>query len=257
MKINVLDINNVIRNLDVKSTIEEIIADRITEMYSSQINEYGYYHLISEYFNSIFNADLDRSFVPLISKSDPVNVNMFFIRCGFLVKSSKAYNHPVFINMWFSINSLVNQRLNNLFVEEPDNSLLYALNDFIVDFEAKSNQISNYFINLQKNYEEGVYTEIDVPTVLSNPKKLKTNLSVPELVLLFRSLDDLKPDIFTVESKEELFYFIAANFETKASSSLSAQSVKNNFYKYNEKAKEKWTAHFSTLRAFVFGLKES
>lgn len=257
MKINVLEINKIIRSLDVKSTIEGIIASRISEMYSSKTSEYGYSYFFSQYFDSIFIEDLNKSFVPVISKSESIDVKMFFVRSGFIMTTSKAYNHPIFIDMWSCIISLVNNRLDNLFTKDPKNDLLLAMNDFLVDFEVNSNQISDYFINLQKNYEEGVYTEVDVPTVMSNPKKLKTNLSVPELVLLFRSLDDLKPDIFTVESKEELFSFIAANFETKASSSLSAQSVKNNFYKYNEKAKEKWTAHFSTLRAFVFGLKES
>jgi hypothetical protein len=258
MKISALDINNVIRNLDVKSTIEEIIADRIAEMYSSQINEYGYDHLISEYFNSIFIADLDRSFVPLISKSDQVNINMFFIRCGFLVKTSKAYNHPVFVNMWFSINSLVNQRLNNLFVEKPDNALHNAFNNFIVDFEAKSNQISDYFINLQKQYEEGAYAEKEVSTAVAVaiPPKLKTTLTVPQLVLLFKSLNELKAPLFDIVYQEELVQFIVSNFETKGASTLKEDSVRNTFSEFNQDARDFWLKHISTMQKNLTNLKE-
>ena len=48
----------------------------------------------------------------------------------------------------------------------------------------------------------------------TNPK-LKTNLSVPELALLFKLLKDLKPNLFELKSEAELYRFISTNFETK------------------------------------------
>ena len=47
-------------------------------------------------------------------------------------------------------------------------------------------------------------------------KKLKVNITVPQLTFLFKMLNDLKPDIFDIASKKELSNFIADNFITKA-----------------------------------------
>jgi hypothetical protein len=256
MKINVLKINKVIRNLDVQSTIEGIIADRIAEMYSAKITEYGYSHLLSQYFDSIFITDLDNSFLPVISKSEPIDVKMFFVKSGFIMQTSKAYNHTIFMSMWQNIEALVNDRLDNLFSYQPKNDLQCAINDFLVDFEINSGQISNYFINLQKNYEDGVYNEEVAISVAPNLKKLKTNLSVPQLVLLFRALNEIKPPIFDVKYKKELVDFIVANFETKGTSSLKSDSIGNKFSEFDQKSRDFWLKHISTIQKYILDLED-
>ena len=47
-------------------------------------------------------------------------------------------------------------------------------------------------------------------------KKLKVNITVPQLTFLFKMLNDLNPAIFDIAAKTELSNFIADNFITKA-----------------------------------------
>jgi hypothetical protein len=54
------------------------------------------------------------------------------------------------------------------------------------------------------------------PQIQSSPK-LKTDLSVPQLSLVFKMINDLKPKVFNTKSDAELFRFISANFQTKKS----------------------------------------
>ncbi len=47
-------------------------------------------------------------------------------------------------------------------------------------------------------------------------QKLQVNITVPQLVYLFKMLNDIKPQIFDIDTKTELSNFISANFVTKA-----------------------------------------
>ena len=83
-------------------------------------------------------------------------------------------------------------------------------------------------------------------------EKLKTNLSVKELALLFKMLKDLKPNIFELESEAELLRFISVNFETKKNKEdLSTNTLRKFFNKPDSKAAEFWQKHFFTLNAEV------
>ncbi|NRD21530.1 hypothetical protein HNV08_15855 [Winogradskyella eckloniae] len=79
--------------------------------------------------------------------------------------------------------------------------------------------------------------------------KLKTDLSVPQLALLFKMINDLKPKIFNTKSDAELFRFISANFQTKKSSEkgISTQKLRNEFNTPNLKAIEFWEKHLRTM----------
>ena len=61
-------------------------------------------------------------------------------------------------------------------------------------------------------------------------KKLKVNLSVPQLAYLFRLLYDVKPDIFENISKRDITNFIVDNFITKGSAEAGMSS--DNLYKH-------------------------
>lgn len=94
-------------------------------------------------------------------------------------------------------------------------------------------------------------------TVISTNPKLKTNLSVPELALLFKLLKDLKPNIFEVKSEAELHRFISTNFETKKTGDkdISTQKLRNLFNQPDAKAAEFWEANIRLLQADVKKLK--
>ena len=64
------------------------------------------------------------------------------------------------------------------------------------------------FVNANLSIDFSKITEPKAPPI-------KTNLSVGDLALLFRMLFELKPDIFEVKTKAELFRFISSNFTTK------------------------------------------
>jgi hypothetical protein len=86
----------------------------------------------------------------------------------------------------------------------------------------------------------------------TNPK-LKTNLTVTELAFLFKMLNELKPDIFRMESDAELFRFISANIETKKSGEdgISVQKLRNLFSDPDIKAVKFWEKHFHTFIAEI------
>lgn len=83
--------------------------------------------------------------------------------------------------------------------------------------------------------------------------KLKTDLSVPQLALLFKMLNDLKPNIFEVKSEAELHRFISANFETKKSKEdgISTDKLRILFNQPDSKAAYFWEKHFYTLIAEI------
>ncbi len=83
--------------------------------------------------------------------------------------------------------------------------------------------------------------------------KLKTDLSVPQLALLFKVLNDLKPNIFEVKSEAELHRFISANFETKKSKEdgISTDKLRILFNQPDSKAADFWEKHFYTFIAEI------
>lgn len=94
------------------------------------------------------------------------------------------------------------------------------------------------------------------PHIKSTPK-LKTNLSVPQLSLLFKMINDLKPKVFNTKSDAELFRFISANFQTKKSTEkgISTQKLRNEFNNPDLKAIEFWEKHLHTMLSNIRKLK--
>jgi len=60
-----------------------------------------------------------------------------------------------------------------------------------------------------------------------NVNKLKLNMSVPDIALLFRLLDEEKLLMYTY--KTEIYQFIASSFKTEKKEEISSASVKNKF----------------------------
>lgn len=86
-----------------------------------------------------------------------------------------------------------------------------------------------------------------------NDLRLKTNLSVPEIALLFKALKDLKPEIFDVKTDTDLYKFISSNFITKQSKEegISVGKLRKLFAEPKAKAVDFWQKHFSTLMVEV------
>jgi hypothetical protein len=92
----------------------------------------------------------------------------------------------------------------------------------------------------------------------SKSDKLKVNLSVPQLALLFKMINDLKPTVFNLKSEAELHRFISANFQTKQSDpekGISTQKLRNEFNSPDYKAIEFWEKHLRTMQAEIKKLK--
>lgn len=102
------------------------------------------------------------------------------------------------------------------------------------------------FVNANLSIDFSKITEPKAPPI-------KTNLSVGDLALLFRMLFELKPDIFDIKTKAELFRFISSNFTTKKSKEgeISIDTITKKFNDPETKSKELWATHLHTLIAFL------
>lgn len=89
-------------------------------------------------------------------------------------------------------------------------------------------------------------------------ERLKVNMSVPQLALLFKMVNDLKPSIFNLKSEAELHRFISANFQTKNSSvenGISENKLRILFNQPDSKAIEFWEKHLRTMLAEIKKMK--
>lgn len=149
----------------------------------------------------------------------------------------------------FNLNHFTTKEINYKYYcieEKPkllDVSYLKDYYPYIAKIVEKFTRIINTYIS---QYEDGKLVpkseiasskqyliENDEQKTLPEPpteqKKLKVNISVPELAYLFKMLNEAKPEIFSVDSKAELYRFISANFSTKATENISVNSIANNY----------------------------
>ena len=92
----------------------------------------------------------------------------------------------------------------------------------------------------------------------SSNERLKVNLSVPQLALLFKMINDLKPSVLNVSTEAELLRFISANFQTKNSSvenGISENKLRILFNQPDDKAIDFWEKHLRTLLAEIKKMK--
>ena len=108
--------------------------------------------------------------------------------------------------------------------------------------------------------------ELELQTLISNPnidvralyeskiKPIQTNLSVPELALLFRILVDEKI-VKLSGSKVDLFRSITKLFQSKSSTSISEDSFKNKYNSPESSAIDFWDEKFNDFRDNVLEYK--
>ena len=144
-------------------------------------------------------------------------------------------------------------------------SQFYGVEDDIVEDFIKymiiADKIKIYKIIL--NEVEGLNPTHKMPAVINDTKsksndRMKTSLSVPQIALLFKMINDLKPSIFKVNSEAELHRFISANFQTKSSDpekGISENKLRILFNQPDSKAIEFWEKHLRTMLAEIKKLK--
>ena len=152
----------------------------------------------------------------------------------------------------------------------PDKELIALFEDDIDDYKYFISLISQYydgyvfyFHELYDDYKEGRITSNNNPNykneqLYNKQIRLKTNLSVPQLALLFKMLDILKPKIFENRTEAELHRFISANFETKKSGEdgISTDKLRILFNQPESKSIDFWEQHLHTILDELKKIKE-
>jgi len=148
-------------------------------------------------------------------------------------------------------------------VFDKDNNKELKPEDYYIDkekllfpFEFYSIYEMQRIIKTELNKQNGLYNK-EVLTQTTT-EKLKVNLSVPQLALLFKMINDLKPTVFNVKSEAELHRFISANFQTKSSDpdkGISENKLRILFNQSDSNAIEFWEKHLRTMLAEIKKLK--
>lgn len=255
MSIESPDLEYNIRHLNIQSKLAEIAKNNLVNFHESERKSEEFDHLFKEYFENVFLSDVADFLVPLIKSSKSTDVDVFFIKCSFYMKNSPAYKSGVTINLYNDIIEDVKYDLYEMNVYNQSEGFISALSNLLFDFNFMNIlDLSTFFEDLLDRYVNGNLDENKISS--SSNFKLKTNLSVPELVLLFRSLNEIKPPIFDVKYKKELVDFIVANFETKGTSSLKSDSIGNKFSEFDQNARDFWLKHISTIQKYILDLEE-
>ena len=204
------------------------------------------------------------------------------------------FNNPLvmpvsdfYFSMREKLDLLKKEILNNLIHLGSDQRKLYLnelnyqlenlkeniLPEDLIDADAVEQEFFNHYYGFYLNsaigfiYEqfEEVEPKYPLQNIVSDPKKrsafppekLKTNLSVPQIILFFKLLANLKPPIFDVPTDAELLRFISANIESKKSGEggISISSMRNLLNKPDSKALDFWEKHFHTMLAKIRKLK--
>lgn len=102
-----------------------------------------------------------------------------------------------------------------------------------------------------------INNKTDDVSKINKKLKLKVNMSVGELSLIFKLINDLKPNLFEVKSEAELHRFISSNFETKKTgdNDISTTKLRILFNQPEFKAAEFWEEKLRLMLADVKKIK--
>lgn len=130
--------------------------------------------------------------------------------------------------------------------------------DFLFD-SLDSDDLCNIIIDDYRKNPPNTNSSLISNTVSAKPQRLKTNLSVPQLALLFKMLSGLKPKIFDINADIDLHRFIKNNFETKNSSEdgISIENFRQDFSKPKQNTADFWEVHLRTMIAQVVKIQKN
>jgi len=163
-----------------------------------------------------------------------------------------------------STEDLINEGyLKKPIIFDKDNKKEFKTEDYYIDkekllfpFEFYSIYEMQRIIKKELDKQNGLNNKQDLTQNAST--KLKVNISVPQLALLFKMINDLKPSVLNVKSEAELYRFISANFQTISSNpenGISENKLRILFNQPDLKAIEFWEKHLRTMLAEIKKLK--
>lgn len=190
--------------------------------------------------------------------------NLYFVRefnfadvnPNYEVLISEEYTEQIFSEANTTIlekleeHNLANKRLTAIIKEEQQLSFLQA--KIQVDESALMLSIPRKIALMLAMNKAFVKDNLKIDfSKLSDAKnnRIKTNLSVPQVAMLFKMLNDLKPDIFDIKAEADLHRFISANFITKKSGDdgISIDKLRQLFNQPDTKAAEFWAEKLSAM----------
>jgi hypothetical protein len=251
--LNKTDIIKVKNSIDEDEFEEDTINDLFDDIRN---NEYGKLKL-----HNILKEKTNLEIEPLKYILSDLDLYLFVEKEGFQENISRENIEEkikTYTEKGLSIPYYKQTPVENLTVNQIENrKKLNISSEPSIDIEALMFPFEFYslyeFKRIILNEIKKHYKVEDNNTVTSNNPKLKTNLSVPELALLFKLLKDLKPNIFDIKSEAELHRFISTNFETKRTGDkdISTQKLRSQFNQPDIKAAEFWETNLRLLQADV------
>lgn len=209
--------------------------------------------------------DVDKSFNEVINSIKFENYSDMQLIFLFNIMDKKC--DSFLTKNWFEFSHLTSIFCKNDNIRVPDEISYIKEEKYLLlvkeSIDEKRNIISLRYNKLKKHFLSDLNSKNDLEvnikneTVNSIKPKLKTNLSVSELALLFKLLKDLKPNLFEVKSEAELHRFISANFETKKTgeNDISTNKLRILFNQPENKAVEFWEEKLRLMLADVKKLK--
>lgn len=158
-------------------------------------------------------------------------------------KREKAFVKNVWDTYWFP--NVMDGKIN----EHDEKYALHILKHYTTHFHLFQEATEKALADFKNGLLGATPPQAMTPALQVQNTKIKTSLSVPQVALLFKMLNDLKPNIFEVKSEAELHRFISANFETKKSKEegISTDKLRILFNQPDGKAADFWEKHFHTL----------
>jgi len=213
------------------------------------------------YFDSFISGPLYAEFITAIyDRIKPLNsheINRFLTLslAQFKTHTPERRERAFVLNYWHLhwFPNIIDDNVSEYDEKYAKHILKHYVNHFYLFKEATEKALNDFKQGLLGATPPQVFS----PALQVQNTKLKTNLSVPQVALLFKILNDLSPNIFEVKSEAELLRFISANFETKKSGAegISTDKLRILFNQPDSKAAEFWEKHFHTLLAEVRKIK--
>jgi hypothetical protein len=187
-------------------------------------NEFNYYsNYISQFYKYLNNGTQNPNSDTIIELLLDLNLNNleFFDYCTDKIQEALKFESSSSekIDKLYQLLKYYNQRQTRNFMKLKQN--LPSLKHQIINWIEEEIE----YLNKKNSLEKGNPFQIIHQEEL---EKMTTDLSVAQLSYFFGLLSQI--GIINPKSQIELFRFIAANFKTKSTNTISESSIKNKFY---------------------------
>ena len=187
-------------------------------------NEFNYYsNYISQFFkylNNVTQSPTSDNIIELLLDLNLNNLEFFDYSTDKIQEALKFENSDIEkINKLFQLLKYYNQRQTRNFMKLRQN--LPSIKQQIINWIEEEIE----YLNKKNSLEKGNPFQI---VNREEFEKINTDLSVAQLSYFFGLLSQI--GIIKPKSQSDLFRFIAVNFKTKTTTTISESSIKNKFY---------------------------